>query len=116
MPIHWPWTKLVTPEVDPDPTVPVQTLKESPVSTTPNPVLVAAAPSLIAALQALQTFITNLGTDPVQVAVKFPGALQVLLGSLEMQLPSLAGSELGAVQTAANARIAALIASLQAAK
>ena len=80
----------------------------------PNPVLVAAAPSLIAALQALQTFVTNLGTDPAQVAVKFPGALQVLLGTLEMELPSLASSELGAVQTAANARIAALITQLQA--
>lgn len=81
---------------------------------TPNPVLVAAAPSLIAALQAVQTFISNLGTDPAQVAIKFPGALQVLLGSIEMQLPGLASSEIGAVQTAANARIAAWIASLQA--
>ena len=80
----------------------------------PNPILVAAAPSLIAALQALQTFITNLGSDPLQVAVKFPGALQVLLGTIEMQLPGLASSEFGAVQTAANARIAALIASLEA--
>jgi hypothetical protein len=38
----------------------------------------------------------------------------VLLGTLEMQLPGLASSEFGAVQTAANARIAALIASLEA--
>jgi len=80
----------------------------------PNPILVAAAPSLITALQALQTFIANLGTDPAQVAIKFPGALQVLLGSLEMELPGLAASEVGAVQTAANAKIAAWIASLQA--
>jgi hypothetical protein len=82
---------------------------------TPNPILVAAAPSLVASLQALQTFITNLGTDPAQVAVKFPGALQVLLGTLEMQLPGLAASEIGAVQTTANAKIASWIASLQAA-
>jgi hypothetical protein len=81
---------------------------------TPNPILVAAAPSLIASLQALQTFLTNLGTDPAKVAITFPGALQVLLGTLEMQLPGLASSEFGAVQAAANARIAALITSLQA--
>jgi hypothetical protein len=85
---------------------------EVPMST-PNPILVGAAPSLITALQALQTFINNLGTDPAQVAVKFPGALQVLLGSLEMEIPGLAASELGAVQAVANARIAALIAGLQ---
>jgi hypothetical protein len=80
---------------------------------TPNPLLVAAEPSLVTALQAIQTFITNLGTDPTQVAVKFPGALQVLLGSVELQLPALASSEMGAVQTAANAQIAAWIAKLQ---
>ncbi len=80
---------------------------------TPNPVLQAAAPSLIAALQALQTFVANLGTDPAQVAIKFPGALQVLLGSLEMQLPALADSEFGAAQSVANAKINAWIASLE---
>ena len=83
---------------------------------TPNPIVAAAAPSLITALQALQTFFTNLGTDPAQIAVKFPGATQVLLGTLEMELPGLAQSEIGALQTAANAKIAAWIASLQAAK
>jgi len=83
---------------------------------TPNPIVAAAAPSLITALQALQTFFTNLGTDPAQIAVKFPGATQVLLGTLEMELPGLAQSEIGALQTAANAKIAAWITSLQAAK
>ena len=83
---------------------------------TPNPLVAAAAPSLITALQALQTFFTNLGTDPAQIAVKFPGATQVLLGTLEMELPGLAQSEIGALQTAANAKIAAWITSLQAAK
>jgi hypothetical protein len=81
---------------------------------TPNPFVAAAAPSLIAILQALQSFLTNLGTDPAQVAVKFPGALQVFLGTVEMQLPAVAGAELGAVQTEANAKITALIAKLQA--
>jgi hypothetical protein len=79
----------------------------------PNPFQAAAAPALIAVLQALQAFLVNMGTDPLQLAVKFPGALQVFLGTVEMQLPAVATAELGAVQTAANAKIAALIAELQ---
>jgi hypothetical protein len=81
----------------------------------PNPLLVAAEPALVASLQALQTFITNLGTDPAQVAIKFPGALQILLGSVELQLPALASAEFGAAQTAANAAIGGWITKLQAA-
>ena len=78
-----------------------------------NPIVTAAVPSLVATLQALQAFISNLGTDPTQVAIKFPGALQVLLGSVELQFPALATAEFGALQTDANARIASWIASLQ---
>lgn len=81
---------------------------------TPNPVLVAAAPSLVAVLTALQTFIGNLGTDPAQVAVKFPGALQVLLGNVELQIPTLAVAEFSALQADANNKIGAWIKSLQA--
>jgi hypothetical protein len=72
-----------------------------------------AAPALIAALQALQTFITNLGTDPLQVPVKFPGALQVFLGTVEMQVPGLLTTELATLQTDANSRIAGWITNLQ---
>lgn len=82
---------------------------------TPNPILVAAEPALVASLQALQTFITNLGTDPTQVAVKFPGALQILLGSVELQLPALASAEFGAAQAAAQSAIGGWITKLQAA-
>ena len=78
-----------------------------------NVFVAAAAPSLIAVLQALQAFLANIGTDPTQVAIKFPGALQIFLGTVEMQLPAVATAELGAVQTEANAKIAALIAKLQ---
>jgi hypothetical protein len=81
---------------------------------TPNPFVAAAGPSLIAVLQALQTFLTNIGTDPTQVAIKFPGALQIFLGSVEMQLPAVATAELTTVQAQASAKIAALIAKLQA--
>ncbi len=81
---------------------------------TPNLLLTAGAPSLIAALEAIQAFVLNLGTDPGEVAVKFPGALQVLLGTIELQVPALATAELGALQTEVNAKIAALIAKLKA--
>ncbi len=81
---------------------------------TPNPVLAAAAPSLINVLQAVQTLITNLGTDPAQIAVKWPGALQVFIGTVEMQLPGLAASEIGALQSEANTKIASWITSLKA--
>lgn len=80
-----------------------------------NPVVTAATPSLIAVLQALQAFILNLGTDPAQVAIKFPGAVQVLIGTVEMQFPALAGSELGALETDINSKIAGWITKLKAA-
>jgi len=80
---------------------------------TPNPALVAAAPSLLAAIQAVRTFIANLGSDPMQVALKFPGALQVLIGNLELQIPGLAQAEFGVVTQAADARLAAAEAELQ---
>jgi hypothetical protein len=82
-------------------------------TTTPNPIVSAAVPSLISVLQALQTFVANLGTDPVQVPAKFPGALQILIGSVELQLPTLATAEFATLQADANTKIAAWIASLQ---
>lgn len=79
-----------------------------------NPIVVAAVPSLVTVLQAVQTFVANLGTDPVQVPAKFPGALQILLGSVELQLPVLASAEFGALQLDANAKIAGWVKNLQA--
>lgn len=79
-----------------------------------NPITAAAVPSLILVLEALQTFIANLGTDPAQVPIKFPGAVQVLLGSVELQLPALASAELGSLQTDVNTKITSWIKSLQA--
>lgn len=81
----------------------------------PNPILVAAAPALLAVVAAIETLIDNVGSDPAQVAVKWPGALQVFLGTVEMQLPVLAVGELGAVQTAAKARLAGFATQLKAA-
>lgn len=72
-----------------------------------------AAPALIGMLQAVQQFITNIGTDPQQWPVKVPGALTVLMGTVELELPVLAQAEAGAVLTDINAKIAAKIKSLQ---
>lgn len=74
----------------------------------------AAAPALIAALQAIQAFNTNIGTDPTKWALTVPGALTVLLGSLQLQVPALASAAAATVQTDLNAKLASAITSLQA--
>jgi hypothetical protein len=48
--------------------------------------------------------------------VKFPGALQVLAGTVEMQFPALAAAEMGAVQSDINTKITGWITKLQAIK
>lgn len=80
----------------------------------PNPFEVAALPSLINAVTAVKTFFNSLGTDPAKIAVNLPGASQVLLGTLELQLVPLAGSEIGAVNAVVNQRLDSLLASLEA--
>jgi hypothetical protein len=79
----------------------------------PNPFVSAAAPELIAVLKSIQAFVANLGTDPTQVPIKFPGALQVLLGQIELQLPALAGAEFTTLQGEVNTRISGWISALQ---
>ena len=81
---------------------------------TPNPVLVAAAPALDAALAALETFVTNLGPDPTKLVVTFPGALSVLIGQIQLQFPTLVNAEYSVVATEAQTKLAALRASLAA--
>jgi hypothetical protein len=82
-----------------------------------NPILTtletAAAPSLVQVLTALQTFVTNLGTDPSKVALTFPGAAQVLLGTIELQGPALLASEFTTAQNLVQTRISSWIASVQ---
>lgn len=73
----------------------------------------AAAPALIAALQAVQTFFTNIGTDPTKWALTVPGAATVLLGSLQLQVPTLAQAEAATLQGTVNAKLASWITSLQ---
>jgi len=79
-----------------------------------DPVVKAAVPALVATLQALQTFMANLGTDPAQVPAKLPGALQVFLGTVELQFPQLVTSEVGALQTDINTKVNGWITMLQA--
>lgn len=80
---------------------------------TPNPVLVAAAPSLIAALQALQQFETDLGPNPLQWVANYPGAKLKLLGTLALQLPAIATAEGGALEGLINTTTSGWITKLQ---
>ena len=83
---------------------------------TPNPILVAASPALIAILQAVQTFNTNIGADPTKWALTVPGAFQILLGSIQLQLPGIAVAEGTLVQTEINTKVGSWITALQAAQ
>lgn len=80
-----------------------------------NSLEVAAIPTAIAILKAVQQLAANLGTDPLQIAAKAPGALQVFVGTVEMQAPALLNSELTAVQSDVNTQIGGWITKLQAA-
>lgn len=75
----------------------------------------AAIPTAIVVVKAIQTFVSNLGGDPAEVVAKLPGALQVLGGTLEMQLPAFGSAEWGAVQTDVSAKLVAMLTKLQAA-
>jgi hypothetical protein len=81
-----------------------------------NPIEQAAIPTAVAILQAAKQFAVNVGNDPATIAAKAPGALQVLVGTIEMQFPALLSAELGAAQTAVQAKLDDLITKLQAAK
>jgi len=80
-----------------------------------NPVLVATGPSLIAALKAVEQFTVDIGTNPVQWALTVPGALAKLLGTVEMQIPTVIGSEAGALQAFVTSKVEDLIKKIQAA-
>lgn len=80
---------------------------------TPNPALVAAAPSLIAALQAIQQFNADMGTNPASWVANYPGASLKLVGTLQLELPALVTAEAGALQADINTKIGSAISSLQ---
>lgn len=84
--------------------------------TTPNPALVAAAPSLDAALALLDTFVTTTLTgDPMQIGLRADASFKVFSGNIELLFPELASAEVGAVKTEISGGIAALRAKLKAA-
>lgn len=82
---------------------------------TQNPVLVAAAPTLIQAVQLVQTALNTILTgDPMQIPMRAGPAAAILVSQLELLLPGLATSEAGAVNTEAQAKLSGLITKLQA--
>jgi hypothetical protein len=88
--------------------------KETSVST-PNPILIAAAPTLIQGVQLLQTAINTILTgDPMQIPLRAGPAAAIFVSQLELLLPGLATAETGAVQTDVNAKLGGLITKLQA--
>jgi hypothetical protein len=80
----------------------------------PNPVLKAAAPSLIAALEALQQFETDMGPNPLEWVVNYPGAKLKLLGNIALQMPQLATAEGGALDNLVNTTTTGWITKLKA--
>lgn len=83
-------------------------------TSTPNPFEVAAVPFAIFVVKSLQSLVNGLNADPVIAATQIPGAVEVLVGQVKMQFPSLAASEFGAVKSAVNADLDALAAKLAA--
>jgi hypothetical protein len=82
---------------------------------TPNPVLSAAAPTIVKALQEFQTALDTILTgDPMQIPLRAGPAVGILVGQLQLLLPGLAVAETGVVQTDIDAKIGGLITKLQA--
>jgi hypothetical protein len=81
---------------------------------TPSPILVAAAPTLITALKELQTAINTILTgDPLQIPLRVGPAVAILTGELQLLLPDLAVAETGVIQADVNTQIGGLITKLQ---
>ena len=79
-----------------------------------TPIEQAAIPSVVSVLEAVQQFIANMGTDPMQWTVKFPGALVALQGAVMLQAPLLANAEGAAVSAQATSTVGGWITKLQA--
>lgn len=80
-----------------------------------NPVLKAAAPTLIAAiLQVKAAANTILTGDPAQIPLRAGPAFAILVAQLELLLPGLEVAEVGVVNTDINSKLDGLITKLQA--
>lgn len=73
----------------------------------------AAIPTAISVLQAAQGFANSIGNDPTKYALTVPAAFNVFVGTLELQLPSLAQAEGATVISIATSRISSWISTLQ---
>ncbi len=82
---------------------------------TASPALVAAAPALDAVLAAMGTFLANLGPDPTKLPVTLPGAFDIFMGTVKLQLPAVINAEWGVVQSDGQAKVAELRKALAAA-
>jgi hypothetical protein len=82
---------------------------------TPNPILVAAAPVLVQALTDLKACITTILTgDPAQIGLRVGPAVAILDGQLVLLLPELASAEEPVAAAAATSGIESLITKLNA--
>jgi len=82
---------------------------------TPNPALVAAAPTLIAGLTDLKQCLTTILTgDPALLVARIAPAVAILDGQLTLLLPGLLSAEQAVAAGAATAGIDGLITKLQA--
>lgn len=80
----------------------------------PNPALVAAAPSLISAIDIFNQFEADMGTDPTLWALKFMPAKMKAAGALGLLVQPLIGAEVTAGENVINATTAGWKAQLQA--
>jgi hypothetical protein len=81
----------------------------------PNPILKAAAPTLITALQEFKAAINTILTgDPLQIPMRAGPAAAILVGQLQLLLPGLIVAETGVVQADVNTKIDGLVSQLQA--
>lgn len=88
--------------------------KGNPMST-PNPALVAAAPTMIAVLEQFQAMVSTITTgDPATALARVEPAAKIFLGQVELLLPGLATAEIGVLNSAVNSNVASLITKLQA--
>ena len=81
---------------------------------TPNPFETAALPFAVYVVTSLQQLVNSLDPNPVIAAGQIPGALQVLLGQIEMKFPSLAAAEFGAAKGALSAQLGGVLTKLTA--
>lgn len=82
---------------------------------TPNPVLKAAAPILIQAIQDLKSALNTILTgDPAQIGLRAGPAAAILVAQLQLLLPGILVAEVGVVQTDVNTKLDGVVTQLAA--